>query len=75
VPAIKLMKVRALKLLWAIYPLIVTFVVISTGNHFWTDAALGVVVAGISAWVATFAFARVRPEAWAWRSLPAEAGC
>jgi membrane-associated phospholipid phosphatase len=73
VPAIQLVRPRLLKILWSVYPLLVTFVVISTGNHFWIDAALGAVVAAISAWVATFAFARARPEAWAWRTVPSEA--
>ena len=49
------------------------FVVISTGNHFWLDAAFGVLVAAVSAWIASAAFARARPDAWAWRTGPAEA--
>jgi PAP2 superfamily protein len=72
IPAIQLVRRRALKIMWAFYPLIVTFVVISTGNHFWVDAALGVVVAALSAAVAVAAFARARPEAWSWRTVPAE---
>ena len=73
VPAIKLMRHRLTKLLWSVYPLVVTFVVISTGNHFWLDAAFGVLVAAVSAWIASAAFARARPDAWAWRTAPAEA--
>ena len=73
IPAIKLMRHRLTKVLWALYPFVVTFVVISTGNHFWLDAAFGVLVAAVSAWIASAAFARVRPEAWAWRTRPAEA--
>jgi membrane-associated phospholipid phosphatase len=73
VPAIQLMRVRALKVMWALYPLLVTFVVISTGNHFWLDAAFGALVAACSALLAKTAFARFRPEAWAWRTGPAEA--
>ena len=34
------------KALWAVYPLVVTFVVVVTANHFWLDAALGALVAG-----------------------------
>jgi membrane-associated phospholipid phosphatase len=49
-------------------------VVVATGNHFWIDAALGAMVAAASAWLATAAFARVRPEAWAWRRAPVEVG-
>jgi membrane-associated phospholipid phosphatase len=73
VPAVQLVRRRALKIAWSFYPLLVTFVVISTGNHFWLDAALGAVVAACSAFLARDAFGRVRPEAWAWRSAPAEA--
>jgi hypothetical protein len=72
IPAIKLVKSPVLKALWSIYPAIVTFVVVATANHFWLDAAFGVVVAGASAWVASAAFARVRPEAWGWATAKAE---
>jgi membrane-associated phospholipid phosphatase len=74
VPAARLTRLRWLKAVWFVYPLVVTFVVISTGNHFWMDAAVGSVVAGCSALIATTAFARAKPEAWAWRTAPAEAG-
>jgi membrane-associated phospholipid phosphatase len=73
VPAIQLVRRRIVKVLWLFYPLLVTFVVIATGNHFWIDAALGVVVALCSAVLARDAFGRARPEAWAWRTAPAEA--
>jgi membrane-associated phospholipid phosphatase len=73
VPAIQLVRHRAFKLVWAFYPLVVTFVVISTGNHFWFDAAVGSLVALVSAVIASAAFARARPEAWAWRTAPSEA--
>ncbi len=61
-----------LKALWLIYPAIVTFVVVVTANHFWVDAALGALVAAISAWAATAAFGRLRPEAWGWRTHAAK---
>ena len=61
------MRNRVLKVLWALYPSIVTFVVIVTANHFWLDAALGALVAAVSACAASAAFARARPDAWAWR--------
>ena len=73
IPSIMLVRSRTLKLLWAAYPAVVTFVVVVTANHFWLDAALGVLVAGVSAWGAAAAFARVRPETWAWRSAEASA--
>jgi hypothetical protein len=71
IPAIMLVKHRAVKALWGVYPLVVTFVVMVTANHFWLDAALGAVVAAASAYAASAAFARVRPEAWGWRTAHA----
>jgi hypothetical protein len=74
VPAVKLVKPRPLKVVWAIYPAVVTFVVIVTANHFWLDAALGAGVAAVSAYAASAALARARPEVWSWRGpLGAEA--
>jgi membrane-associated phospholipid phosphatase len=72
VPAYKLTRRRPLKALWVVYPVVVTFVVIATANHFWFDAAVGALVAGASAWIAAAAFARVRPDAWSWRTGTAE---
>ena len=71
VPAIFLVKHRIVKVLWGIYPFLVTFVVMVTANHFWLDAALGALVAVLSAYAAYAAFARARPEAWAWRTAHA----
>jgi membrane-associated phospholipid phosphatase len=68
VPAISLVRHRSLKLLWGAYPLLVTFVVVVTANHYWIDAALGAMVAGASAWAARSALARMRPAAWAWQA-------
>jgi hypothetical protein len=73
IPAVKLVRHRAVKALWALYPLLVTFVVMVTANHFWLDVALGALVAAMSATAASYALGRVRPEAWAWRSARAEA--
>jgi membrane-associated phospholipid phosphatase len=67
IPAIKLVRHTALKALWAIYPVLVTFVVVVTANHFWLDAAFGALVAAVSASASSYALARARPEAWAWR--------
>jgi membrane-associated phospholipid phosphatase len=69
VPAVQLIRRRPLKVLWAVYPAVVTFVVVVTANHWWLDAALGALVAAVSAMAATAALARARPEAWAWRTL------
>jgi membrane-associated phospholipid phosphatase len=73
IPAFQLVRNRLVRFAWLFYPLLVTFVVISTGNHFWLDGAVGAVVAGCSALIATAAFAPLKPEAWAWRTAPAEA--
>lgn len=53
---------------WAAWPLLVTWVVIVTGNHYWADAVLGWMVAGTAALVAHRLLARARPEAWSWRA-------
>jgi PAP2 superfamily len=71
IPAMMLVRRRVLKALWAVYPAVVTFVVVVTANHFWLDAALGALVAGLSAYAASAAFARARPEAWAWNTAHA----
>jgi hypothetical protein len=68
IPAFKIVRLRALKVAWSVYPLLVTFVVLVTANHWWLDAALGVAVAAVSAVAASAAFGRARPEAWAWRT-------
>ena len=68
IPAMMLVRWRVLKVVWALYPALVTFVVMATANHFWLDAALGVLVAAVSAYAASAALARARPEAWAWRT-------
>jgi PAP2 superfamily len=55
----------ASRALWALYPLFVTFVVISTANHYLTDAFLGAATAALSALLAKELLARARPHAWA----------
>jgi PAP2 superfamily len=57
--------------LWAVYPLVVTFVVVATANHWWFDAFLGACTAAVSAWAARELLARARPDVWAWRPLAA----
>jgi PAP2 superfamily len=76
IPMIRMTKHLWIKALWACYPPLITFVVISTGNHWVFDAVTGALVAGISA-LAAMAFARARPQAWAWQpalATPARAG-
>jgi hypothetical protein len=69
-PLAKLVKPRPLKVFWALYPLLVTFVIVVTANHFLTDAFLGACTAAVGA-LAARAMARTRPEVW--RFLPQRA--
>jgi hypothetical protein len=57
--------------LWRLYPLLITFAVITTANHWWTDAVLGAATAGLSWAAAAGVFARARPDAWAFRRATA----
>lgn len=65
--AFLLVKNRAAKAVWAAYPFVVLFVVMTTGNHFWVDGALGAAVAVASAAIAHRLLAPVRPAQWAFR--------
>ncbi len=64
-PMACLVKARPAKVLWALYPLFITFVVVATGNHYLTDAFLGALTAGAAAMISKRLLARARPEAWA----------
>jgi len=55
------------KILWATWPLLVSWVTIVTANHYWVDAALGWLVALSAALIAQRLLARARPEAWSFR--------
>ena len=55
------------KIAWAVYPLLIFWVVVVTGNHFWIDAAAGLLVAVLSALAAREVLARVRPAVWSFR--------
>lgn len=59
------------KVFWALWPVLILWVVIVTANHYWVDAALGWLVAGVSFAVAQGALARIRPEAWSFRTIGA----
>jgi membrane-associated phospholipid phosphatase len=73
IPGARLTSTRLLRPLWYAYPILVTFVVLVTANHFWIDVVLGTLVAGISFAAASGALARARPDAWSWRSAPVDA--
>jgi membrane-associated phospholipid phosphatase len=71
VPAFLLVRNRVAKGLWVLYPFLVLFVVVVTGNHFWLDAVAGALVAGTAATVAHRLLAPRRPGHWAFRPAPA----
>lgn len=75
ISAFRLVRNPAAKTFWLCWPLLIAWVVIVTGNHYWIDVALGWAVAATAALVASRLLARARPEAWAWRarSSPQEA--
>src|SRR5258708_2088103 len=54
------------KAFWGAWPLLIAWVVIVTGNHYWLDIGLGWMVAVTSALVATPLLARPRPDARPW---------
>ena len=62
-PLARLVRHRTLKVFWATYPLIVTFVIVATANHFLADAFLGAVTASLGALAARW-LARARPADW-----------
>jgi membrane-associated phospholipid phosphatase len=70
VPALLVVRSRAAKVLWGAYPLLVTFTVIVTGNHWFMDAVAGAFVAGTSALVAKHVLERIWPAAWSWSPAP-----
>ena len=63
VPLVRLVRWRAAKVFWAVYPLLITFVIVATANHFLADAVLGAATAAASAYAALW-LARTRPEVW-----------
>jgi hypothetical protein len=71
-PLARLVRHPALKVAWALYPLLVTFVIVATANHFLLDAVLGALVAGLAA-LAARELGRVRPGAWRFAPHPASA--
>ena len=70
-PMTRLVKHWPAKVAWGLYPLLITFVVVATGNHYFTDVFLGAVTAGSSAVLAQRLLARARPEAWAFGRVTA----
>lgn len=65
----KLARRRVTRVLWLCYPLLMTWVVVVTGNHWFLDALLGGVAAALS-FAAARSLARSRPAAWAFTRAP-----
>jgi hypothetical protein len=65
-------KHRPVRIFWRLYPLLITFVIVATGNHFLSDAFLGATVAFVSM-LAARGLAQRRPTAWSFSS-PVNAG-
>lgn len=63
---IRLTRRRSLRVLGGLYPLLVLFAIVSTGNHFIFDAAAGAVLALVAALAAGRVMAPMRPTTWAW---------
>jgi hypothetical protein len=72
VPGVVLSRHALSRAWWSAYPLIVFFVIVATGNHYWFDAAAGAAVACVAA-VAARQLARARPDHWAWEPTQAPA--
>jgi membrane-associated phospholipid phosphatase len=62
-PLARLARRPIVRVLWLLYPLLMTFVIVVTANHFIVDALLGALTAGASAYGATW-LARARPTVW-----------
>lgn len=59
------------RILWRVYPLLIVFVVVVTGNHYFSDVVLGALTAAASAALAKQLLARARPDVWAFAGVPA----
>jgi hypothetical protein len=64
IPLARLSALRVTRVAWMLYPVLVTFVIVATANHFFADAIFGALTVGAAAWAAAW-LGRVRPTAWA----------
>lgn len=63
---------RAARIAWALWPLVMTWVVVSTANHWIADAFLGAGTAALAFGAATW-MAKVRPAAWSFSRVQVRA--
>jgi hypothetical protein len=68
-PLARLVRPRALRVAWLLYPFLMAFVIVATANHFIIDALLGALTAGLAAYGARW-LARARPGAWRFSTAP-----
>jgi len=71
-PLAQLVRHRALKVFWAAYPFVMTFVIVATANHFLADAFLGACTAAAAAYTARW-LGRARPAVWTFADAGAPA--
>jgi hypothetical protein len=67
-PLAMLVRSSVMRVLWIVYPFVMTFVIVVTANHFILDALLGAIAAGASAYAAMW-LGRARPAAWRFERL------
>jgi hypothetical protein len=70
-PMVRLVRSWPARVAWGVYPFWITFVVIATGNHYFTDVFLGALTAAVSMLLAEQLLARARPDVWAFGQAPA----
>ncbi len=69
----RLVRPKLLRVAWCLYPVLITFVVVATANHYFVDVFLGALAAGVSVLMADRLLARARPHVWAFAPAPAPA--
>lgn len=68
-PLARLSRRSAVRVMWVLYPFLMTFVIVVTANHFIADALLGALTAGMSAYAASW-LGRARPGVWRFSAVP-----
>ncbi len=71
-PMARLVRRRPARIAWRLYPLLITFAVVATGNHYLIDVLLGALTAAAAALLSGRLLARVRPDVWAFGTAAAE---
>jgi membrane-associated phospholipid phosphatase len=65
-----LVEFKPAKVFWAMYPLLVAWVVMATGNHYFFDVVTGWLTAIVAALVAQYVLAPARPSVWSFSPAP-----